>query len=61
MNAHFINLDKWNSFSDAEKAKLEKEFTDFQNAFWRWPNKTMAGLLLVTLEVMGVRTILNLI
>lgn len=34
VNAHFINLDKWNSFSDAEKAKLEKEFTDFQNAFW---------------------------
>ena len=21
VNAHFINLDKWNSFSDAEKAK----------------------------------------
>ena len=34
VNAHFINLDKWNSFSDAEKAKLEAEFASFQDAFW---------------------------
>ncbi|MEM9249811.1 MAG: TRAP transporter substrate-binding protein [Pseudomonadota bacterium] len=34
VNAHFINLDKWNSFSDADKAKLEAEFAAFESAFW---------------------------
>ena len=34
VNAHFINLDKWNSFSDAEKASLETEFSGFEDAFW---------------------------
>ncbi|MEO9651379.1 MAG: TRAP transporter substrate-binding protein [Roseobacter sp.] len=34
VNAHFINLDKWNSFSDAEKAALEVEFAGFEDAFW---------------------------
>ncbi len=34
VNAHFINLDKWNSFSDEEKAALEAEFTAFEDAFW---------------------------
>lgn len=34
VNAHFINLDKWNSFSDEEKAKLESEFAAFEDAFW---------------------------
>lgn len=34
VNAHFINLDKWNSFSDAEKAALEAEFAMFEDAFW---------------------------
>ncbi len=34
VNAHFINLDKWNSFSDAEKATLEAEFAAFEDAFW---------------------------
>ena len=34
VNAHFINLDKWNSFSDEEKAKLEAEFAGFEDAFW---------------------------
>lgn len=34
VNAHFINLDKWNSFSDEEKAKLEAEFDAFEEAFW---------------------------
>ena len=34
VNAHFINLDKWNSFSDEEKAALETEFAGFEDAFW---------------------------
>ena len=34
VNAHFINLDKWNSFSDEERAKLETEFAAFEDAFW---------------------------
>lgn len=34
VNAHFINLDKWNSFSDEEKAKLETEFAAFEQGFW---------------------------
>ncbi|MEO0402444.1 MAG: TRAP transporter substrate-binding protein [Pseudomonadota bacterium] len=34
VNAHFINLDTWNSFSDEEKAKLEAEFAGFEDAFW---------------------------
>ena len=34
VNGHFINLDKWNSFSDEEKAKLEVEFAAFEQAFW---------------------------
>lgn len=34
VNAHFINLDKWNSFSDEDKAKLEAEFAAFEDAFW---------------------------
>lgn len=34
VNAHFVNLDKWNSFSDEEKAKLETEFAAFEDAFW---------------------------
>lgn len=34
VNAHFINLDKWNSFSAEEQAKLEAEFAGFEEAFW---------------------------
>lgn len=34
VNAHFINLDKWNSFSDEEKAALEAEFAGFEDSFW---------------------------
>ncbi|MEL6521488.1 MAG: TRAP transporter substrate-binding protein [Pseudomonadota bacterium] len=34
VNAHFVNLDTWNSFSDEEKAKLETEFAAFEGAFW---------------------------
>lgn len=34
VNAHFINLDKWNSFSAEEQAKLEAEFAAFEDAFW---------------------------
>lgn len=34
VNAHFINLDTWNSFSDAQKATLEAEFATFESAFW---------------------------
>jgi len=34
VNAHFINLDTWNSFSDAQKASLETEFAAFEDAFW---------------------------
>ncbi len=34
VNAHFINLDKWNSFSTEEQAKLEAEFAGFEEAFW---------------------------
>lgn len=34
VNAHFINLDTWNAFSDADKAKLETEFAAFEDAFW---------------------------
>ena len=34
VNAHFINLDKWNNFSDAEKASLREEFASFEKSFW---------------------------
>lgn len=34
VNAHFINLDTWNSFSDEEKAALETAFAEFEAAFW---------------------------
>ncbi|MFK7945880.1 MAG: TRAP transporter substrate-binding protein [Paracoccaceae bacterium] len=34
VNGHFMNMDKWNSFSDAEKAKLEAEFAGFEQSFW---------------------------
>ena len=34
VNGHFMNLDTWNKFSDAEKAKLEAEFATFQQGFW---------------------------
>jgi TRAP-type C4-dicarboxylate transport system substrate-binding protein len=34
VNAHFINLDTWNAFSDEEKAALEAEFAAFEQAFW---------------------------
>ncbi|MEE4119036.1 MAG: TRAP transporter substrate-binding protein [Paracoccaceae bacterium] len=34
VNAHFINLDTWNAFSDEEKATLEAEFAAFEDAFW---------------------------
>ncbi|MCV3273457.1 TRAP transporter substrate-binding protein [Roseobacter sinensis] len=34
VNAHFINLDTWNSFSDDQKATLEAEFAAFEDAFW---------------------------
>jgi TRAP-type C4-dicarboxylate transport system substrate-binding protein len=34
VNGHFMNLDKWDSFSDEEKAKLEAEFASFEQGFW---------------------------
>ncbi len=34
VNAHFINLDKWNGFTIEEKAKLEAEFAGFEKSFW---------------------------
>lgn len=34
VNAHFINLDTWNGFTDAERAALEAEFAAFEDAFW---------------------------
>ncbi|MEM6624908.1 MAG: TRAP transporter substrate-binding protein [Pseudomonadota bacterium] len=34
VNGHFMNLDKWNSFSPEEQAKLEAEFATFEQAFW---------------------------
>ena len=34
VNGHFMNMDKWNSFSDEEKAKLEAEFASFEQGFW---------------------------
>ena len=34
VNAHFINLDTWNGFSDEERAALEAEFAEFEDAFW---------------------------
>lgn len=34
VNAHFINLDTWNRFSDEEKARLEAEFAAFEQGFW---------------------------
>lgn len=34
VNAHFINLDTWNAFSDEERAALEAEFAAFEDAFW---------------------------
>jgi len=34
VNAHFINLDTWNGFSDDEKAALEAEFATFEQGFW---------------------------
>lgn len=34
VNGHFMNLDKWNSFSPEEQAKLEAEFASFEQGFW---------------------------
>ena len=34
VNAHFINLDTWNGFTDAERATLESEFAAFEDGFW---------------------------
>jgi TRAP-type C4-dicarboxylate transport system substrate-binding protein len=34
VNGHFMNLDKWNSFSDEEKVLLEAEFAGFEQSFW---------------------------
>lgn len=34
VNAHFINLDTWNAFSNEEKVALEAEFAAFEDAFW---------------------------
>lgn len=34
INGHFMNLDKWNSFSAEEQAKLETEFAAFEQSFW---------------------------
>lgn len=34
VNGHFMNLDKWNSFSSEEQAKLEAEFAGFEKGFW---------------------------
>lgn len=34
VNVYFINLDKWNSFFDEDKVKLEVEFVVFEDVFW---------------------------
>lgn len=34
VQAHIINLDKWNEFTDAEKAVLEEEFGKLENQLW---------------------------
>ncbi len=34
VQAHIINLDKWNEFNDAEKAVLEEEFGGLENQLW---------------------------
>lgn len=34
VNGHFMNLDKWNSFSEEEKTILEKSFSAFEQGFW---------------------------
>lgn len=34
VNAHFMNLDKWNSFSADEQATLQTSFSSFEQGFW---------------------------
>ena len=34
VNGHFMNLDKWNSFSADEQAKLQTGFQSFEQGFW---------------------------
>ncbi|MFK7995048.1 MAG: TRAP transporter substrate-binding protein [Granulosicoccus sp.] len=34
VNAHFMNLDKWNSFSEEEQSVLEDAFSKFEQGFW---------------------------
>ncbi len=34
MNAHFMNLAKWNALSDADKAKLEMAFKSLEDEMW---------------------------
>lgn len=34
VNGHFMNLDKWNSFSEAEQSTLTKAFAGFEQDFW---------------------------
>lgn len=34
VNGHFMNLDKWNSFSEEQKATMEESFAGFEQQFW---------------------------
>lgn len=34
VNGHFMNLDKWNSFSPEQQKKLEGSFSSFEQQFW---------------------------
>jgi len=34
VNSHFMNLDKWNSFSEEQQVVLEKSFSAFEQGFW---------------------------
>ena len=34
VNAHFMNLDKWNSFSAEQQQTLETTFMEFEQQFW---------------------------
>lgn len=34
VNGHFMNLDKWNSFTADEQTILEKSFASFEQSFW---------------------------
>ena len=39
VNGHFMNLDKWNSFTPEQQAKLTAEFKTFEQGFWDLASK----------------------